>query len=64
MLGEEGTAQGSGEEDHYRRIQDALRTFMVNNNLGPNQKDGDSLQAVIISGEAQRHRSIVSAHSL
>lgn len=53
-LGEEkGVAQGSGEDEaHYRHIQDELRAFMVNNNVGPKQKEEDFLQAVIVSGEA------------
>ncbi len=48
----EAFAQRSGEEAHYRRIHDVLRNFIVDNNLGPYQKDEDFLQAVVISGEA------------
>jgi len=49
---EEGVAQDSGEDEaHYRHIQDELRAFMVNNNVGPKQKKEDFLQAVIVSGE-------------
>jgi hypothetical protein len=50
---EEGVTQDSGEDEvHYRHIQDELRAFMVNSDVGPKQKKEDFLQAVIVSGEA------------
>jgi len=50
---EEGVIQDSGEDEaHYGHIQDELRAFMVNNNVGLKQKKEDFLQAVIVSGEA------------
>lgn len=50
---EEGITQNSGKDEaRYRHIQDELRAFMVNNNVGPKQKNEDFLQAVIVSGEA------------
>lgn len=50
---EEGVTRDSGEDEaHYKHIQDELRAFMVNNDVGPKQKQEDFLQAVIVSGEA------------
>ncbi len=50
---EEGVIQDSGEDEaYYGHIQDELRAFMVNNNVGLKQKKEDFLQAVIVSGEA------------
>ncbi len=55
---EEGITQGSGEDEaHYRHVQDELRAFMVDNNVGPKQEKENFLQAVIVSGERQIHRS-------
>ena len=50
---DKGGTQGSGEvEAHCRHMQDELRAFMIDNNVGPKQKKQDFLQAVIVSGEA------------